>query len=584
MTKAKFLAPLLLALLLGACGGGGSGDDCEGGTIAGSCGGTTGGGDIDGDGADTALGVVAIGSGSTSAFANGVIDDSGLANQGGVLSAGGSVALSVLLVVDDGSGNLTPYTEPANVSFTSSCLSSGLATMEPASTVASVEGTAEVTYVAQGCNTDSSGTETVTARVNIAGTDLSATTSFEVEGADVGSIEFVSADPETIGLKGTGGQGIAEQSTVRFRVVDETKGPVAGRTVNFSLNTEVGGITLQPITATSDSNGVVQTVIQSGTVATSVRITATEVDTGISTQSSRLTISTGIPHQDAFSISLGTCNTDSFNRDGIVVPVTVFLSDRFQNPVPDGTSVSFTAEGGQIENGCATNSGSCTVNWTSSNPRPAALSGDISGQTGGRVRIVATAIGEESFVDEDGDFVYDAGESFGDLPEAFRDDNENGVFDIGIDGFFLDFNNSGTFDAPDGRFNGLLCSGNCSSSNTLGISADINLVMGTSELSAEVSPAAPSVSQGGSTGFTVLVEDLNGNYPAAGTVIVVTDTVGGTIVGPDSYDVADSCGAPPVPFGASFTFKADDEAASGTVFISGITPSGIETLWRIDID
>lgn len=591
MNKFKILSILMLALLLGACGGGSGGDDCVGGSIAGACDVNEGGEDVsviddvivdDDDVADTDQGLVVMGSGTSDAF-NPQIIDSGNIN---VLAAGGSVELSVTFFLADGSGTLSPYTEAVNVTFSSDCVTGGLATFDPASTVVTVEGRASTTYTAQGCDTGAGG-EVITARANIDGTDLSSSTSIVVAGADVGSIEFVQADPVVIGLKGTGGEGIPEQSTVRFRVVDETKGPVAGKTVNFSLNTQVGGITLQPASAVSDSSGFVQTVVQSGTVQTSVRVTATEQETGISTQSSRLTISTGIPHQDAFAIALSTINTETFNIFGVDVDVTVWLSDRFQNPVPDGTAVSFTAEGGQIENSCATVGGSCTVVWTSSEPRPTvALPGDIAGQSGGRVTIVATAIGEESFTDQNGDFVFDSGEVFTDLGEPFRDDNENGVYDDGIDGFFLDFDSSGTHlgsaDALDGQYNGLLCASGCASNPTTGISASIVLVMGTSQMVLIPSADPLIVGTDGFADLAVAVTDQNGNLPPAGTVISITDIAGGSIVGKDAYTVPDIVDNDPQAFVATFTVKGQSDPASGKIFISAKTPSEFET--TIDVD
>ena len=438
MNKFKYLATLLAASILASCGGGDSG------TITGD-----GGGGIDGGGGgQTAQGTVFMGAGDLTNFQNQIIDLGGITT----LAAGGSVGMSVLFAVDDGSGVLTSYTDQVDVTFSSSCITQGLATVSPSATVTSSAGLATATYSAFGCDTGPGG-EVITARANVGGTELAAQATLVVAGTDVGSVQFISAEPAFIGLRGTGGVGIEEQSTVRFRVVDQVSGPVAGKDVTFALNTTVGGISLTPTSATSDINGEVQTVVQSGTVATTLRVTATEVETGVSTQSDLMTISTGIPHQNAFSIALGTCNTNTFNVDGHVVPVSVILSDRFQNPVPDGTAIAFTAEGGQIVNGCVTDGGGCSVNWTSANPRPTALSGDIAGQTGGRVTIVATAIGEESFLDQNGDFVYDSGESFGDLEERFRDDNENGVFDVGVDGFFLDFNNNGLHDSSDGLFN-----------------------------------------------------------------------------------------------------------------------------------
>jgi hypothetical protein len=87
------------------------------------------------------------------------------------------------------------------------------------------------------------------------------------------------------------------------------------------------------------------------------------------------------------------------------VAVTARLSDHFHNPVPDGTAVYFTTNGGAIQPSCTTVGGACTVNWISQNPRP--QNGPIS--LLGRPTILVYAIGEESFVDANGNGVADAG-------------------------------------------------------------------------------------------------------------------------------------------------------------------------------
>ena len=86
--------------------------------------------------------------------------------------------------------------------------------------------------------------------------------------------------------------------------------------------------------------------------------------------------------------------------------------------------------------------------------------------------VLATAIGEESFTDTNGNGSFDNGEVFADLPERFLDENENDV----RDGFepIYDFNNNSTYDPVDGDFNGVLCldnTGRCSANTTTGISA-----------------------------------------------------------------------------------------------------------------
>ncbi|HET7930999.1 MAG TPA: hypothetical protein VFL63_06390, partial [Rhodanobacteraceae bacterium] len=297
--------------------------------------------------------------------------------------------------------------------------------------------------------------------------------------------------------------------------------PIANQDVNFSLSTSVGGITIQPSSSKTDGAGKVSTVVQAGTVHTSVVVTAS-LPAGSNVpdaQSSALTISTGIPTQASFSISAGTLNLEAYNEDGVTDPITVHLADRFNNPVPDGTAVAFTTDGGQIEQGCTTVAGTCSVAWTSANPRP----GDTStGSTvtpvhPGRVAILAYAVGEESFFDNNGNGVFDDGDTFTDIPEIFEDADEDGVYTTGLDPFFFDFDKSGTYTTADSKWEGLLCqdSSRCGGSNTIGVGKQIIITMSTGN--AIITPISLTVAN---TAF--LITDLNGNPMPEGTTFEVT--------------------------------------------------------------
>ena len=147
---------------------------------------------------------------------------------------------------------------------------------------------------------------------------------------------------------------------------------ISGVTVNFSLNTAVGGITLVSPTGISDAFGFVYADITSGTVATPVRVTAsvTTATVTISTQSDQLVVTTGTPDQTSFSLTATSLNIEGWNYDGATTTLTTRLSDHFNNPVPDGTAVSFIAETGQIVGSCFVSSGGCSVDLTSSGLRP----------------------------------------------------------------------------------------------------------------------------------------------------------------------------------------------------------------------
>lgn len=401
---------------------------------------------------------IRLGSGFGSDFSEGVIEIG--ESQ---LSAGGSTSLRVVVV--DQNGDLVQ--DAVTVRFNSNCVAQGLASIE--TPVSTVNGAATSTYTAQGC---SSTTQTVddeiTATVSINEVSLTATGTVSLLPTSVGSIQFLSASPEVIALRGTSTADRPETSVVSFRVLNEAGGASFGRPVCFFLNTDVGDLRLINSSATTGADGTVQTTVRTGTVSTPVRVIAevyTDGDTncavgngtGLRTQSSQLVVSTGFPDQNSTDLVATTLNVEGFSISGIEVPVTIFLADRFNNPPPDGTTVSFTTEGGAITPTCQTINGTCSVTWRSQEPRP----------NNGRSTILARAIGEESFRDLDGDFIFDNGEQIADtgesglldVPEAFLDRDENGLRNPNNEEFF-DFNSDGEYTPRDNRYQGSACDSN----------------------------------------------------------------------------------------------------------------------------
>jgi hypothetical protein len=522
-----------------------------------------------------------------------------------------------VVIVDD-NGNL--FTDAVDVNFSSSCTSASTPTAILSTPVATVNGAATSTYLAQGCV----GNDPINVTANAGGVNLSATASVNVLPANVGSIEFISATPENIAIQGAGGLGGSESSTVVFRVKDTNDNPVNGQLVDFSLNTQVGGIVINPISATTNSNGLVQTVINSGTVASTVRVTASINNSTplISSQSSNLVVSTGIPDQDSFTLSADILNPEGWDIVGTTVNVTARLSDAFNNPVPNGTAVSFSTEGGSIEPSCVTANGACTVTWTSQNPRPdgQTLAGNAAspeifnslGQKyGGRATIIATAIGEESFPDANGNGRFDAAEvaAFSgnnisglpyDLNEAFVDHNEDGIYNPGVSGgqiggeleTFVDFNGDSTFTQADTLYNGVLCSipahAGCSSTQqSLNVRSQLVLIMSGSNANLVVdrtldSPAddpndTSLVLVGESTGSaSVIIADLHNQPMPTGTTVSFTATVG-SIVGPSTFTWPNDNHNGGLAFAVSV--KGETQPKTGSLIIDVETPSGLRTIF-----
>ena len=550
------------------------------------------------------------------------------------LSAGGTATVTVS--IQDDLGNV--FTQPVDVNFSSTCATKTPAQALISSPVSSSNGVATSTYRAEGCV----GEDQINVTANAGGISLSAVGTINILQADVGSIVFVSAIPENISILGTGG---TESSVVKFKVLDNNGNVVANQNVKFALNTTVGGVKIDPLQATTNNSGIVQTVVTTGTVATSLRVTAT-VDNGaipaISSQSSQLIVSTGIPDQDSFSLSAELLNAEGWNVDGTVVKVTARMADAFNNPVPDGTTVSFTTEGGSIEDACQTVNGACSVSWISQLPRPEGqtllngagqmyrnpnaelaydstldIYGNFYGQKyGGRATVTATAIGEESFPDLNGNGRFDASEAAEflsgtdvtgqpfDLNDAYNDYNEDGLFNPQQTGGqsggsleeLIDFNSNGIFDVKDGKYNGVLCSepvhsacaDGVSDSKSLFVRRSLTLVMSGSAAYATApadiqvfdstgthSGASNMVIVGkGSATATFTISDLHNQQMPAGSVVRFT-TSAGSVVSSSEYTWPSSN----YNGGRQFTttIKGEDEPNSGVFLVEVESPNGLVT-------
>jgi hypothetical protein len=513
------------------------------------------------------------------------------------LLAGGSTSLTVSIVRQDN----TLYTSPVTLNFNSPCVAAGTAAIQPSASATTTTGQATVTYVAQGC----SGTDTITATTTVGSQNLSATGNVTVAAPTIGSIVFVSATPTNIALRGTGATGRPETSTVVFRVQNTSSGPASGVSVAFALSTTVGGITLTSPTATSDINGNVQAIVNAGTVATPVTVSAVVVASpNIGTQSSQLTISTGIPTAGSFSLAVSCQNIEGLDYDGTIATVTARLADRFSNPVPNGTAVSFQAEGGSILPQCQTTTtasegGVCSVDFRSSNPRPA----------GGRISLLSTAIGEESFVDVDGNGAFTAADTFRlapaggnpahDLGEPWLDLDENGNYDLGEP--FYDFFNVGAElgvrNGPDLKFNGALCqdAARCSVDplkRSAGIGASNLIILSGSNPDVDLQGGGllvdRSITTNGSTTFNLWIRDVNGNPMPGGTVVSATASGAGLQVAqPNSFTVPCSTLAAGLyqngVTGFSFTVTSGTTLGTGTFLLTVKTPKNVTTIFTVNV-
>ena len=397
-----------------------------------------------------------------------------------VISAGGSIGVTATLVNQADDGTITRVQTPSSISFSSDCVSSNNASLD--TPVTTLSGDARSTFQDSSCSGNSERDDVITATTLAGNQTLTATLPLTLERQTLANIGFVSAEPTNIRIKGAGGTGSTESSLVTFTVTSANGQPTAQQIVNFNLDTVVGGLSfangLSTAESLTNSAGIATVRVLSGTVPTPVRVvaSATDADTGkvISTQSEQLTVNTGLPQQLGFSLSTSIFNPEADKFDGEKATVTAYASDSFGNPAPDDTVIQFTTEGGQIVPSCSTVNGTCSVEWTSTNPRV----------TDHRITVLAYALGHETFFDTNGNNVFDDGTAvdaclagdiiiacsgngmdretympngFSDLPDAFLDANENAVFDEGEK--FFNTQASTTYGPRDNLFNGPQCEG-----------------------------------------------------------------------------------------------------------------------------
>lgn len=324
------------------------------------------------------------------------------------LAAFGNRAISVQVAA-----NGTPVTSPVQVVFTASCGS-----VSPASVSTDGSGNASTTYKADviAC----AGINVSISASSVGATPLSGQISVLPTVAT--NIQFISTAPAIIYLRDSGA---ATQAVVTFKVVDSAGNPQPNQTLLMSLVNAGPGVSLDvlgansQVTKTSDSAGNVSVAVFSGTVPTPVQVRAALVANNlISTTSGILTVASGRPVQKAASIASEKFSLEGLNFDGDTTPITLSLADRQGNPVPDGTVVNFVSQSGvMIPPTCIVAGGisQCKSSIRTQGTRPA----------NGRVSVLAYVQGEEDFDDANRNNVYDAGESFADLGNAYRSDINN---------------------------------------------------------------------------------------------------------------------------------------------------------------
>jgi adhesin/invasin len=396
------------------------------------------------------------------------------------------------------------------------------------------------------------GIATITASSGAASHSLTLT----IQPGSAGTIEVKKIDPKVIGILGSG---VTQSTTIDFLIKDSLGNPVVdGTPVQFSLgqSTLHGGESLSTEgnsgrEATGrTNNGLVSVTLKSGTVAGTIDVIGS-VQSGslpIST-AARVTLVGGLPDAEHLALAVQFRNIAGGVTLGLLNNITAYVGDRFGNIVPDGTSVSFISEGGTIGQSIGsgafsttTELGRATAILQSANPNIPLLGGiptfqeagyECSGNYAfvtasdtplcgnpGLVTVVAFTTGSESFIDKNGNGLYDSGEEFTDIWEPFIDGNDNGLFEEGE--LYIDVNSNGVFDTGNGQFDG---PGGQSENTTIWYSGRVLFSDYTAPI--QVIPSSFSIPNGGSQTFRIeKISDIYGNALVKDSKFTVTTNNG----------------------------------------------------------
>jgi hypothetical protein len=492
--------------------------------------------------------------------------------------------------------NGDPVSDGTSVSFSVDNATYGYFTSETDTTT---NGFAYATFAAN----DEQGTASITVQSG----NVSEQADITIYPAEATSIEFVSADPQLIAIKGSGG---TETSTIQFVVNDSNGNPVEGVKVSFVMSGPGGGeaidhtpndATPEAIEISSDSDGLAEVILSSGSVVGPVTImgTITVTDSSgntieISSQSSTISIGGGLPSAKRFSVAATTLNLPGLVYNNIETTVTAYLADRFGNyNILEGTTVSFVSEIGLAidtsdvtvdDDGLAssvartqTPAGSNTVaEDVAEDAWETTLLSYIQSTYGvslpghprdGVSTIMVYVKGEEHFQDENANGVYDSGETFTDTEDdPFVDYNDDDLRDDGsLDPFeeYIDSNGDGTWDGTNGVWD-----------SDKNIFYNFNILLtGTPYLIASSAPTF-TIPDGGSLNFTIIVCDRNGNMLTEGSSITVNSSVG-ALIGTETYDFLDTNS--PGPLELSYTLMDDNVGDSDAAKTGYVT---VEYTWE----
>ncbi|MBF2720295.1 Ig-like domain-containing protein [Psychrobacter sp. NG254] len=305
------------------------------------------------------------------------------------------------------------FQNDVTVNLTSTCGS-----FENASITSSNQGNVSATYSSIDSNGNlCEGLQTITA-VSASNTSSSQSVNVNIKSIEASSIVYTTTNSVVLGAKNSGS---SSSSQIEFTVYANGV-PAANQDVTLDLIkspsdfnfVSQGNRDSKPLK--SNSLGKVTVNLYPGNIPGPVEIQASlQSNANTFALAKNISVATGRPTQNGVTLAIGKNVLADNAIDS--TNISAYLTDRQGNFVPDGTVVSFVAEGGTVTPNCATVSGNCTVTFTSQNPRPA----------NGRVSVIAYVEGDKAYSDLNGDNVYTVGidDLLDNIGNFFRDDNED---------------------------------------------------------------------------------------------------------------------------------------------------------------
>ena len=422
------------------------------------------------------------------------------------------------------------------------------------------------------------------ATINATSGSVTASIQVQVLPASAVAISFLSAEPDVIVLKGSGGN---EVSTLEFMVKDSNDQPVTDVNVSFLMKGPNGGEyiddtdqTPNELNVSTGLDGIASVRLYSGTVAGPVTISGSIVTSGttITSTSSVISIGGGVPSAKRFQIGSELINIPGFWKKNLTTDVSVYLADRFGNyNMLNGTSVSFVCESGlSIDTSTVTadDQGIATVTVRTQNTpevvtklaSEVALVKEIAGENIpgenrvpglyvgadkynwgfprlGYCSVMAYTLGEEHFDDTNANGLWDSTESFIDtIADPFIDYNDDGLYT----GPGADDPEEIFIDSGDDSKNGVWDGNKYIFSNHLILITDKPIIL--------FSIGGFELLNDSSIEFNVLICDINLNPPTEGTTLTVSAS-GGTLTGKTAYTFSGKERVEPI----GFEYKLEDD-------------------------